>query len=629
MLSGALFIALGLAIMLLPPRRLLKSFFGIYAIGLGILVLMINVPHLLAPGAGSRAPDVTLGPQARLFAAGAGAVAAFGLAGIGWRILATRAGAAAMAWALAVFVLLVSAGLLLQATVSPTTFPGLTSLGAFTVTAGSRVLVHAAGAAAFLAAAFAAWQAARDAPREVPRTAFLALGIGPLVAFPSGDSLAYAITGDARAAIFPAFVVAALAGASLLWVRVAARAEPRWPMFVAVSTMLLVVAGAGVYFLDPSGNTGAAGLVRTASVIVLGYGTLRHDLFGLGSRLQQGLRGSTVALAFGAAFLVGGRIGEAFLQPPLDLLVGTASMVAVLVVLAPLLRAADRLAASAAEATRTPTVAVAPAPGATILGRYRVEEHLGEGGNGAAYLCHDTVLGRPVVAKALPLRPGLVRHLEEARSLAKLRHPHVVQVFDVSEDGQFGYILMEHVAGGSLAARLRQGPLPTVELARIADGLLSALAECHRSGIVHGDMKPENVLIEKEGVAKLADFGSARAVGASKTARHGGLDGTLLYMSPEQVRGEPPTAASDIYATGVLLASAASGRHPFARPGMDDFLLRQAILTAPPTLDGVPGRLGVVLARALEKDPAARYTDAASLRDDVRTALLAETGNDA
>lgn len=155
------------------------------------------------------------------------------------------------------------------------------------------------------------------------------------------------------------------------------------------------------------------------------------------------------------------------------------------------------------------------------------------------------------------------------------------------------------------------------------DGILAGLAQVHAKGVVHRDLKPENALLSADGTPKLADFGAAREAMPGTTARIGGV-GTLAYLAPEQVRGEPGDARADVYAAGVLLHEMLTGERPVPTHGRDDFLMRRAILTEAPRLVLPPeaARLAPVLATALEKEPDARYRDAPAMRVALRDALV-------
>lgn len=260
--------------------------------------------------------------------------------------------------------------------------------------------------------------------------------------------------------------------------------------------------------------------------------------------------------------------------------------------------------------------------GATFLERYRVERRLGEGGFARTFLARDEMLGRLVVLKAARWdEPAdAKRALHEARLLARMHHPHIVAIHDVEEVGGEVVIILEYAERGSLADRLLAGRLEPGQALLLADDVLAALEAAHAQGIVHRDVKAANVLLTTGGRGKLADFGIACDRGALHTAANGSFladgAGTLATMSPEQARGLPATAASDVYAVGALLYETLAGRPylPFDR--LTPFDARLAIVEDPPDLPvpDVPGAVNALLAAALAKEPAGRPRDAATMR---------------
>lgn len=273
------------------------------------------------------------------------------------------------------------------------------------------------------------------------------------------------------------------------------------------------------------------------------------------------------------------------------------------------------------------------------VGRYVVERLIGAGGMGEVYLARDTDLGRPVALKVLPadvveddVRRERLRR--EARLAAALSHPHVATVFEVLDHGGTIVLAMEYVPGPSLRRLVASGPLPLARLLRIGAQVADALAAAHRSGIVHRDVKPDNILFTDDGHAKVTDFGCARELPPPPTAdassvptvadtltKPGIALGTVNYMAPEQIQGRPATPESDIFGLGVSLYEAATGRRAFdarSSAGIVAAVLRDRPPAASALNPEIPPDLDRILDRALEKDPANRYHDARDLAGDLR-----------
>ncbi|MGB0652348.1 MAG: serine/threonine-protein kinase [Thermoplasmatota archaeon] len=270
-------------------------------------------------------------------------------------------------------------------------------------------------------------------------------------------------------------------------------------------------------------------------------------------------------------------------------------------------------------------------PGALLLDRYRVERLLGEGAHGRAYLAHDDVLGRDVVVKAVGtvVYGGRAARLlvREARIAGSLRHDNVIQIHDVSESDREAFIVMEYADGGNLHGLLRRkGRLDLYQSVYLLDQMLAGLGAAHAKGIIHRDIKPENLLLTKDGGLKIADFGVARETRPDATGLEGGALGTLLYMSPEQVRGIDVDARSDLYAAAVVFHQVLTGRYYQKVAGKDDFQLRQQILKEPGdlALGGHPSWVGPFLRQALAKEPDERFPDAATMRQALQELAASE-----
>lgn len=237
----------------------------------------------------------------------------------------------------------------------------------------------------------------------------------------------------------------------------------------------------------------------------------------------------------------------------------------------------------------------------SLIGHYLVKERLGEGGMGEVFLVEDQKLHRRAALKLI--RADLTRDaarrqrfLQEATLAASIDHPHICAIYDIDEADGRTFIAMEYVEGRSLRDLLRQGPLTLRRALDLAMQMADALAKVHERGVVHRDLKPDNVLVSEDGYAKIIDFGVAKLV--DPLARAGAADaatltevrirtadgvvlGTMGYMSPEQVKGEPVDARSDIFSFGALLYETVGGTAPFRRASPAETM--SAILTAPVT----------------------------------------------
>ena len=272
----------------------------------------------------------------------------------------------------------------------------------------------------------------------------------------------------------------------------------------------------------------------------------------------------------------------------------------------------------------TPSESNLPALRQALAGRYDLQGPIGRGGMGLVYLARELRLDRPVAIKLLP--PELAadaacrqRFLREARTAAGLAHPNIVPIFSVHEVGDFVFFTMAYVAGETLAQRVAsRGPLAPEDGARLLAEVGEALAYAHARGIVHRDVKPDNILIETAtGRALLSDFGIAHVSADGRASAPGGaVLGTAAFMSPEQACGEPVDARSDVYSLGVVAYYALSGRLPFDAATDGATLILHITAPAPPLLavaPTVPPRLAQVVDRCLAKDPWARFPDVAKL----------------
>lgn len=258
--------------------------------------------------------------------------------------------------------------------------------------------------------------------------------------------------------------------------------------------------------------------------------------------------------------------------------------------------------------------------GRRLTNRYVLEEELASGGMGGLWLAHDEVLGRPVAVKVLhdhlARDDGILERFRlEAVAAARLSHPAVVRVFDTGIDDGVCFIVMELVEGRSVADLLSErGGLPPAEAARIVRGVLQALAHAHREGVIHRDVKPGNILVGRDGMVKLADFGIAKAAFAEgDVTTTGNLLGTSRYLSPEQVTGGEIDERSDLYSAGIVLYELLTGRPPF--DGQTHIATATMRLTSDPPppgslRPGIPRALEAVVMRSLAREPEARFQTA-------------------
>jgi serine/threonine protein kinase len=271
------------------------------------------------------------------------------------------------------------------------------------------------------------------------------------------------------------------------------------------------------------------------------------------------------------------------------------------------------------------------------LGHYEILDRLGAGGMGEVYRAEDTRLQRQVALKILPpemakSQERLVRFQREAQTLAALDHPNIVHIYSVERGEDVHFLTMQLIQGKRLSDLTPEEGMPLEQILEIAIPLADALRAAHEKGITHRDLKPENVMIDLEGRVKILDFGLAKLrlpdpgpeasqLRTEAMTQEGMVLGTVPYMSPEQVQGEPVDHRTDIFSLGIVLYEMASGLRPFR--GANSASLMSSILRDQPApvsdvKAGLPEELGRILSRCLEKNPERRFQSARSLRDELK-----------
>ncbi len=288
-----------------------------------------------------------------------------------------------------------------------------------------------------------------------------------------------------------------------------------------------------------------------------------------------------------------------------------------------------------ASSPRTPVLAPAEIGAADLSGHtvrgYALGERIGSGGFGAVYRAEQPLIARTVAIKIiLPQyadNPDFIRRFEaEAQLVARLEHPFIVPLYDYWREPGVAYLVMRLLRGGSLHDLLQQGPLPLSLTRRVVDHVGAALHIAHRAGVVHRDLKPANILLDTEQNAYLADFGIAKDLGrtAEQSAFGGAYVGSPAYSSPEQIRAEPVTPQTDIYALGILLYELLTGQKPFAGPTPVAYIQQHLNMAVPPLTErrsGLPDALDRTIQRATAKVSSARFASVAELVAEVRAAI--------
>ncbi|MBA3601174.1 MAG: protein kinase [Acidobacteria bacterium] len=270
-----------------------------------------------------------------------------------------------------------------------------------------------------------------------------------------------------------------------------------------------------------------------------------------------------------------------------------------------------------------------------IIGNYKIEAKLGEGGMGAVYKGVDTMLDREVAIKAL--KPELAsqtaiveRFRSEAVTLAKLQHPNIATLYSLFRQGDELYMVLEYVRGETLDTILqRRGALSAAEAIPVFSQVLDGIDHAHEYGIIHRDIKPANLMLTERGTLKVLDFGIARLLGSARMTRAGSIIGTLEYMAPEQVKGQETDARSDIYALGMMLYEVLTGKTPFDTE--NEFELMKLQTESMPILPrqinpNIPEAVEAAIMRSIAKNPDERFQTAGEFRETLLDAGFASSG---
>src|SRR5262249_38208312 len=255
------------------------------------------------------------------------------------------------------------------------------------------------------------------------------------------------------------------------------------------------------------------------------------------------------------------------------------------------------------------------------IGHYRIDSKLGEGGMGVVYRAQDLRLDRPVALKFLPPQFADEEHKKrfthEAKAASALAHPNICPIYEIGEcnDGQL-FIATAYYEGETVGPKTGRGRLRVKEAAGSAWQIAQGLTKAHGSGLIHRDIKPANVSVTADGIAKIVDFGLAKASGATELTRTGATLGTAAYMSPEQARGEPIDARTDVWALGVMLYEMLAGQRPFRGshlPAIVYAIVNEKLKPVREARPDLPEELDRVVSRALQKNCGARYQAASEM----------------
>lgn len=267
-----------------------------------------------------------------------------------------------------------------------------------------------------------------------------------------------------------------------------------------------------------------------------------------------------------------------------------------------------------------------------ICNRYKILDHLGTGGMATVWLGYDTILDRQVAIKTFKIdandEDAVKRFNREAKAVTSLSHPNIVSIYDVENEGEFYYLILEYVEGMTLKDYMIKNPrIPIETIVHIAKQIASGLSHAHQNGIIHRDIKPQNILMNENLTCKITDFGIARAYGDTTLTQTNQMLGTVYYLSPEQARGNVATAQSDIYSLGILIFEMITGQIPFKGESAVAIALKH-LQEELPDIDkyreNVPQSVKNIVLKATMKNPNERYISSKELFEDLSTVLNPE-----
>ena len=267
-----------------------------------------------------------------------------------------------------------------------------------------------------------------------------------------------------------------------------------------------------------------------------------------------------------------------------------------------------------------------------ICNRYKILDHLGTGGMATVWLGYDTILDRQVAIKTFKIdandEDAVKRFNREAKAVTSLSHPNIVSIYDVENEGEFYYLILEYVEGMTLKDYMIKNPrIPIETIVHIAKQIASGLSHAHQNGIIHRDIKPQNILMNENLTCKITDFGIARAYGDTTLTQTNQMLGTVYYLSPEQARGNVATAQSDIYSLGILIFEMITGQIPFKGESAVAIALKHLQEELPDIdkyRDNVPQSVKNIVLQATMKNPNERYISSKELFEDLSTVLNPE-----